>query len=674
MSNKLKTTLIISVLFLLPVLFFWYFIFDVASMATDGCYAWYPLSSFWVNSVRTGQLPLWNPFDYSGRPGLADPLMGMFYPLFLPMLLATKHNILSFLAIEYLSIFHIFLAGLFTYFFARELNLSYFSSLIAAVAYMFCGNVVALLDTPPQVAPIWLPFILLFLTKALSKQNYKYSIIGGIGLGMSGLCLHPQYQIFLLYTLGLYCVLHKEKNRWKLFLVILMVGLCISAVQLLPSFELAMNSNRAKITWLQSVYGSMHPKKLLKFILPFAFKEYSTGLFDVGWEEYYIYIGILPFLFGLFGMLYSKHPQKKSFIIFFVVSLFYAFGKFAFIQPLFYHILPGFNKIRAPTRISWVYDFALVMLAGMGIDRLHIKSAKIKAIIFIAVFLDIFLAGSKIHSDKREKAENRFPPLARIDFLKKDHDIFRVLTEVGDIDKRDIFLKNNWGSVYRIQNAGGYSPTVLSRFSDICKTPSKNLPLLLNIKYIITKYSLVNNAELVFNDGEYNVFKLSNLLPRAFFVEHCIIIEDKNEALNYLSIFDPKETVILEEDPNLKINESESDFSSSSDIEITKYTNNSIEINAQVPTNGLLVLSEIYYPGWNAYVDNVKAKIYRANYAFRAVILEKGKHKVSFVFGPASFYTGLIISIVSILFVILYLAIPYLKKPKVIKSFKKFNK
>ncbi|MBI2305315.1 MAG: YfhO family protein [Chloroflexi bacterium] len=77
-----------------------------------------------------------------------------------------------------------------------------------------------------------------------------------------------------------------------------------------------------------------------------------------------------------------------------------------------------------------------------------------------------------------------------------------------------------------------------------------------------------------------------------------------------------------------------------------------VKVDSQAP--GFLVLSELYYPGWQAYVDGQEAKIYRANYAFRAVYSDKGQHDVEFRFRPWSFYTGAAITGISLLGVVIY--------------------
>jgi len=70
-----------------------------------------------------------------------------------------------------------------------------------------------------------------------------------------------------------------------------------------------------------------------------------------------------------------------------------------------------------------------------------------------------------------------------------------------------------------------------------------------------------------------------------------------------------------------------------------------------------MVLSEVYYPaGWKAYVDGQLTKIYKTNYILRSIFLKPGDHEIEFVFKPASFTIGLIISTLTLIFLIATLA------------------
>ncbi|MEP7359582.1 MAG: hypothetical protein ABI847_20180, partial [Anaerolineales bacterium] len=82
----------------------------------------------------------------------------------------------------------------------------------------------------------------------------------------------------------------------------------------------------------------------------------------------------------------------------------------------------------------------------------------------------------------------------------------------------------------------------------------------------------------------------------------------------------------------------------------TRYSPEDFSVVAVTPAPAYLVLAEVWYPGWRAWVDGVETPIYRANFAFRAVYLATpGEHTVSMRFQPASFRWGLGLTLVTVL-------------------------
>jgi len=75
---------------------------------------------------------------------------------------------------------------------------------------------------------------------------------------------------------------------------------------------------------------------------------------------------------------------------------------------------------------------------------------------------------------------------------------------------------------------------------------------------------------------------------------------------------------------------------------ITRYEPNRIELTASNPSDGFLVLSEIYYQGWEARVDGNPTKIYRTNYTLRGIHVSAGEHRVEFIYRPRSLRNGAI--------------------------------
>jgi len=74
---------------------------------------------------------------------------------------------------------------------------------------------------------------------------------------------------------------------------------------------------------------------------------------------------------------------------------------------------------------------------------------------------------------------------------------------------------------------------------------------------------------------------------------------------------------------------------------ITSYQDDRVAIDTDAPDRRLLVLTDVHYPGWTVDIDAAAATLYRANFAFRAVSVPAGRHRVVFSYQPASFHRGL---------------------------------
>jgi hypothetical protein len=143
------------------------------------------------------------------------------------------------------------------------------------------------------------------------------------------------------------------------------------------------------------------------------------------------------------------------------------------------------------------------------------------------------------------------------------------------------------------------------------------------------------------------IYRNNRALPRAFLASRYRVAADPAEALKLLGRrdFDPSTTIILEEaplwDPAIPAGPIPK---RPAGAYILQERNNMVEIETQVARPSILYLSDTFYPGWNAYVDGNRTKIYRADYNFRAIPLPRGGHRVIFRCQPFSFYAGAIIS------------------------------
>ncbi|MEE8574225.1 MAG: YfhO family protein, partial [Thermodesulfobacteriota bacterium] len=82
---------------------------------------------------------------------------------------------------------------------------------------------------------------------------------------------------------------------------------------------------------------------------------------------------------------------------------------------------------------------------------------------------------------------------------------------------------------------------------------------------------------------------------------------------------------------------------------IVEYSSNKVVIEASANRASMMVLSDVWYPGWKAYVDGVERKIYKVDGVLRGVTVGKGTQSVEFRYRPLSFRLAIIAVLISVL-------------------------
>jgi len=242
-----------------------------------------------------------------------------------------------------------------------------------------------------------------------------------------------------------------------------------------------------------------------------------------------------------------------------------------------------------------------------------------------------------------------------------------------------IFSRRYAELLYAVKNNGKITsdiPRVEARLSELGdkENPFEDnrrlrLLSLLGIKYVLyfddhnPKNSNANEFspnlfKPVWRHGNWYGLEYADAFPRVFLANNIIVQNNPQKILDV--IFDPKtdllNTVLLEENP-VEIKNSKLDKPSISSVSIKSYEPQKVEIKTKTDKPQMLFLSDNYYPGWKAYIDNGETKIYRANYTFRSIYLPEGSHKVTFKYEPMSFKIGFGISVVSVAAILVIIVI-----------------
>ena len=387
-----KDVLYFSLLFLSVALVFWDLIFlQRAFLSGDHLIQHYPWASFLQNQIRQFRLPWWTSQIQSGFPLLAEGQIGAFY---LPNLVFLFLLPLKW-AYNYEILFHYALAALFFYGYIRALKLSPEAALFSSLIFLFGStNGGYFYNLTSQRVTVWFPLALLLVEKLFEKKLFRAA--AGLGI-VFALQVFAGYLQIAIYTVGfttIYFLLrlfqqHEKGDSFRLPLLAYALaavwGIAISAVQWVPTFQLAFYSSRAAAVKELAYEGSASPLSLMTLLFPDW-----TGFWRGGF-----YVGVLGFFFALVSLLRKKTFIEKAWWILFVISLLLAWGKYS---PL-YLALVNLVKIyyfRVPAKFLFFSAFALTVLAAYGFDE-ALKGGKERAPvkrawgICVAFFLIVFL-------------------------------------------------------------------------------------------------------------------------------------------------------------------------------------------------------------------------------------------------------------------------------------------
>ena len=453
------------------------------------------------------------------------------------------------------------------------------------------------------------------------------------------------------------------------------------------------------------LYGSVDGKSFKD--RDFTYYMEGSNYYDY-WETAY-YFGIAALLLGLFGITYKYRTKEGALLLVIIAfSFLYSLGKNFFIFELFYK-LPLFEYFRMPARMMYYIVLAFAVFAGFGFDilwnkpknpsvlkRIIIVSAipfviailvaagvmtglldtpqslqpAIKnfglislafiaavviisallsqqmlkpgiagALLVIVAFFDLYLTGESfnVSPDNPEKSyaipaetKNLFTP-------KLPKDIFRVSIRL--YKEGVIAMTRNQGMVDQIMTTDGYNPLVMKRGGAPAPT-LKTVHELNNVRYAILKDTAGRG---------YRFFEYSPFTPRAWAVHKAIVMnpDDVFKAMQAKD-YDYRNEVILEEQPQIQLS-GDTTGSVAEKVECLDYNNNNFRFRASLKEPSMVFFSEIWYPAWKAYLDGKPAKIYRADYCFRALAVPAGIHEIMMEYDSDSFRAGKYFSLVTFL-------------------------
>jgi hypothetical protein len=327
---------------------------------------------------------------------------------------------------------------------------------------------------------------------------------------------------------------------------------------------------------------------------------------------------------------------------------------------------------RAPGSIIPFLVAALALAAARTIGRLPGRKFAVGALALLVIDLGSYAYGHIPFVGP----ETLYPPAPVFDFLKTHSQPFRIVSV-------NTAAGMNFEPMYGQFAAGGFD-IMLKRITDfacnaiendrsfvsfdagrLIRTPNHIIDML-NVKYLLATTENESAGCLlqapdrftpVFMDGSALVFENRHTIDFATVVptEGVQVIKDENAQLARVTgeEFDPRRQVVLPESPALMTNRIRPSDGQESHLSGYVRHANRFHFEIDSPFSGVLVVSEMHFPGWRVYVDGVEQPLLRANYAFMAAGISSGRHRVLFEFHPAVFYWGLGISLVTLLAIVM---------------------
>jgi hypothetical protein len=167
-------------------------------------------------------------------------------------------------------------------------------------------------------------------------------------------------------------------------------------------------------------------------------------------------------------------------------------------------------------------------------------------------------------------------------------------------------------------------------------------------QHLLSHLANASDHTLAYRSEDAAVYWNHDVLPRAMVVHQAEATPDDEMALSRLRSpdFDPAKTVLLAADQAMPGGEA---LSETDKADLISYESRRVVVRAQMASQGYLVLTDAWYPGWHARLDGQEVPLLRADLIFRAVYLPAGEHLIEFVYIPKPFQIGLFISVSAVL-------------------------
>lgn len=691
--------LFLPVLILIPHLD--QFIFQPGSQYSDILITHYPNAIFIQNTIRQSDvIPLWSPAILSGYPFAANPLSGLHY---LPGWLAYLFPLP--LGFNLTILLHILWGGMGIYLFMRQQGLSFEAAILSALIFESLPKLFGHLGAGHLsliYAVCWTPWLLTIEHRLPSRAFAKYFLPGAI-LGVITLAdirwIPYAGMIWAVYSLYLWLSRTIAKTHPALTIGNTLLGwlitrftnilfaLLIASPLLLPLAQYTALSTRSQLTAADNLTLSLPPSQLIGLVYP------NIG----GSAEWIVYPGAVVFGLMLYALV-DPAARRRSLFWFgiMLITIFLSLGSYIPFLKYFY-MLPGLHLLRVPPRILFLSGLAFSIVAGFSLQTLYTgtrqREQPVKGyrnlVLFGATALVVLFAVAVWVMVPSFLARIQFGWGASF-FLIAALLIF--LVHKTNTSKRTLIILLTSACMVDLMGVNGLSLVfstpgqVLAEREGVVEflasrvdsknyriySPSYSIPQQTAARYgleladgvdpmqlttyahymqgatgvISTSYSVTLPPFATGNPGQDNLESIPDARRLGLLNVKYIAAEFPLERSEFSLLARIDGTYLYQNPyfyPRAWIQPLESKIGENiTEVDLQRPNPNELQIQAKGP--GLLVLSEIAYPGWKVTIDGRPAQIIDVDGLFRGISVPDGEHKIILEFSPILFTVGIGVS------------------------------
>jgi hypothetical protein len=549
-----------------------------------------PLTTYIARCVRDGIFPFWDPYPYCGTPIHADLQAQLFYPLtWISILLGNMSNGHKlFLWLEWLVPVHMILAGLFTFFLLRRLDVAAPSALLGGTVYQLGGLFASQTQHLGVICcAAWLPLMLLCVLQLSRGITIRWIAVLGLSVALAILAGFAAaaavvFGAAALFTVGLSVL---RRPNWKLFAALsggVVLGLGIVAVQIVPTYQLTRLSIAATRSEYHVNGGGLRVQSLMSLVAPnyyHIFTPFDPALYKlpINFTFLYVYCGIITLALILLAPFLRRASQARMLFLLTAISAIWMLGDTTPVYRFVYTHLPRLVRGALYSEYALMaFSMFAALTAAVALQRVARRAPRLLPLgiaLCTAVDLTYFGARRPMNSyegsyapetsefdlyrapgslAKMQTLLDRTNPPLRVDYLDRTLDTFVVASEMLKLPSANgdnPFALQRVVSIRKLFCAGGWWERLLT-----VNRPASPLVDMLNIGFLLSSDGLSpdrlqhTRLELAADIAGVRFYRKPDPLPRFFLVPRLHASHGPDETFSYLARpgFAPAEEAVVE--------------------------------------------------------------------------------------------------------------------------------